>query len=854
MRLARPAVLLPVLAAVGVLAPALAAASPARTRSLPASATGVEPSLAADVQARGAAHALVRTGPGARAGVLPGGVRLLHPIGDGWWIANVPAAALPATGRGAAVEAAWTLRPEDRTDPALARRLATAGASPVPVRVKVFADVPFADARGGAAAAGLAVTRALPRLGIVDGIADAETVVRLAGLDAVRWVEAAPPAPQLANNGMRVDAHVNEVQLLGLTGAGIVAGMWDGGSPDLAHPDLAGRVTAGEPGMFTLPHSTHVAGILIGDGTNSLAHGGGGWQWRGVATQAQLVVYDVPDVLAEIDSAVAAHDIDLTNHSWTATVDSSNCSLYGDYAADAPEFDAIVRGAYGKPLPVVFAAGNERDDADCAASAPGGYGSLPPPGTAKNVLTVGANQSDAGVIAYFSSWGPTDDGRMKPDVTAPGCQASGDLGITSTAVGGGYYTTCGTSQAAPAVTGAVAVLAADWRAFHPADPRPATAKALLGGYAQDRGPAGPDYRFGLGAIHLEATVAALRTATTIEDAVDDAGADEWTFFVPAGTDTLRVTLAWDDPPAAELAAATLVNDLDLELVSPAAAVYLPFVLDPANPALPAGTGVNHRDNLEQVRVLAPAPGVWTARVRGGSVPMGPQEYSLAGFDARPPADPASFAAESAGDTTVTLTWIRPGDVDRAGTLVVRSAAPIAWAPEAGITYTPGEEPAPGVFVVAADDADHSTTPLADAPLAPGTLWHYMAFAYDEAPNYAPGVADTASTTSVTVAAPEAVAPAAAVATVRFARTGANPASDASAFRLDLPARAALEVTVYDARGRRVTTLARGERDAGSHVLVWDGRDAQGRAAAAGVYFVRLETAGTTAVEKVVRVR
>ncbi len=851
MRLSRPAVLLPVLAVVGTVGPAPVDASPARTRPLPESATGVEPSLAAAAAARGVAHALVRTGPGARAGEGPGGVRLLHPIGQGWWIASVPASALPAVGRGAGIEAAWALRPEDRTDPSLAGRRAPPGAGPAEVRVKVFADVPFDAARSAAAAAGLVVTRALPRLGVLDGRADATAVQRLAALDAVRWIEPAPPAPSLANNGMRVDAHVNEVQLLGLTGAGVVAGMWDGGAPDASHPDLAGRVTAGESGMFVLPHSTHVAGILAGDGTNSLSHGGGGLQWRGVATQAAIVAYDVPDVLAEIDSAIALHDIDVSNHSWTAAVDSTNCALYGDYAADAPEFDAIVRGAYGKPLPVVFAAGNERDDADCAASAPGGYGTLPPPGTAKNVLTVGANQSDAGVIAFFSSWGPTDDGRMKPDVTAPGCQASGDFGITSTAVGGGYYTTCGTSQAAPAVTGALAVLVADWRAFHPADPRPATGKALLGGFAQDRGPAGPDYRFGLGAIHLEATVAALRTATTIEDAVDDGGADEWTFFVPAGTDTLRVTLAWDDPPAAELAVTTLVNDLDLELESPAAVVHLPFVLDPANPSLAAGTGVNHRDNLEQVRVLAPASGTWTARVRGGSVPMGPQEYSLAGFDARPPADPASFAAASAGDTTVTLTWIRPGDVDRAGTLVVRSAAPIAWTPQTGTTYAPGAEPAPGVFVVAADDTDRSATPLADAPLAPGTLWHYAAFAYDEAPNYSPGVADTASTTSITVAAPEPAAPAAAI---RFARAGANPASGACVFRLELPARAALDVTVHDARGRRVTTLARGERDAGSHVLTWDGRDADGRPAASGVYFVRLTTAGLTAVEKVVRVR
>ena len=92
--------------------------------------------------------------------------------------------------------------------------------------------------------------------------------------------------------------------------------------------------------------------------------------------------------------------------------------------------------------------------------------------------------------------------------------------------------------------------------------------SLLGGFAQDRGPSGADYRFGLGAIDVEASARALRTASTIEDQVDDLGVEDWSFFVPPDTDTLRVTLAWDDPAGAELADSTLVNDLDLELIGP----------------------------------------------------------------------------------------------------------------------------------------------------------------------------------------------------------------------------------------------------------------------------------------------
>lgn len=822
-----------------------------RSRALPPDAAGVEPRVLARASATAdPVHFLVRVEAREARAARAGGFRLLHPLGDGWWLASAPATALERAAGGGPVAAVMELEPRDRIAPDLAERLAASGDRPIPLRVKAFSDVRFDDLVSAVRRAGGSVTHTLPGLGLVDADAAARDVAALAALDGVRWIEAAPPGVQMANNGMRVDARVNSVQVLGLGGDGVVIGMWDDGVPDGSHPDLAGRVTQAEFPLLTTLHSTHVAGIAIGNGTNSLSHGGGGLQWRGVATRAHTVNWDVFDHLDEIPEAISTYDVDLSQNSWTAIVDSNNCPLYGDYAAEAPEYDAVVTGAFGRALPVVFAAGNERDDADCAAYIPGGYGSLPPPGTAKNVIAVGANHSDSGVMVQFSSWGPTDDGRMKPDISAPGCQASDDFGIKSTAPGGGYFVLCGTSMSAPAVSGSIAVLLADWRAFHASDPRPATFKALLGGFAQDRGPAGPDYRFGLGALNLEASVAALRTRTTVEDEVDDSGTDEWPFIVPAGTDTLRVTLVWDDPPAAELAATTLVNDLDLELEDPASGIRLPFVLDPGVPSALATTGVNTRDNVEHVRVLAPAAGTWIARVRGSSVPLGPQAYSLVGFDGQAPADPASFAASALGDTSVAVTWIRAGDADRAGTLLVRSTAPIAWSPTDGVAYTAGSEPSPGIHVLEAGNADHSGTPLEDAPLAPGTMWHYAAFSYDGVPNYSSGVTDSAQTTSVAVAVPEF----AAVAGVRFAPAGPRPASGRAEFRLELPWRAVVEMAVYDAQGRHVATVVRGERDAGSHVLAWDGRDASGRMAAAGVYFVRLSTGDFLRTEKVVRVR
>ncbi len=815
-----------------------------KTRPLPALDGQVEPSLAARAEAGGRVHAIVRVGD--RSLARAGGVRLLRSIDGDLWLASIPGAAVRGGEPPQGVVAAWDLRAEDRLSPDLGARL-QAEPGPHALRVKLFGDTSIPEVRASLEALGGDVVRELAAFRVLDANVPSASLAAVLAIDGVRWVERAPGPAETANNGLRFDARVNSVQSLGLGGTGVVLGMWDSGIGDATHPDLVGRISAGESGLLVSPHSTHVSGIAIGDGTNSLAEGGlNPLQWRGVATGAEIVAYSLADALAEVDTALAAYAIDVSTNSWTYVVNGGNCALYGDYASDAPEYDDVVRGVYGAPIPIVFAAGNERDDGDCAAFVPDGYGTLPPPGTAKNLITVGAHLSDAQHMTAFSSWGPTDDGRMKPDMTAPGCQQTDDFGITSTEIGGGYFAQCGTSMATPAVAGAIALLTEDWRAFFPGDPRPATHKALLGGYAQDRGPAGVDYRFGLGAIDVEASTKALRTATTIEDAVADLATDEWTFHVPAGLETLRVTLAWDDPAGAELADTTLVNDLDLELVDPSLSVRLPFVLDPANPGAVASLGVNRLDNVEQVQVVSPAPGEWLARVKGTAVPDGPQDYTLVGFDARATADPAAAFASGVDDTTVALTWIRPGDADRAGTLIVRSDTPIAWTPADGTTYAAGSSPSPGVEVVVADDGDHSVTPFADEPLAPGTVWHYAFFGYDEIPNYSVGVADTAETSAFAVPVPEALAPRA---EVRFTRAGPQPTAGRATFRLELPARAWVTVSVHDAAGRRVAMLANGERDAGSHVLVWAGGGAAG-----GVYFARLVTSGVTRTEKIVRVR
>src|SRR5439155_678547 len=177
----------------------------------------------------------------------------------------------------------------------------------------------------------------------------------------------------------------------------------------------------------------------------------------------------------------------------------------------------IVTGLYGKPISVVFAAGNLRSMQpidDCSA---GPYGTIGPPATAKNVITVGAINSDDQSMTIFSSWGPVRDGRLKPELVAPGAEVGNDGGVTSTMPGNSYGVLVGTSMATPVVSGAVALLVEDYRAhYNGQDPAPSTLKGLLVHTASDLDDdtswfnKGPDFASGYGLVQIQDAVDQLR--------------------------------------------------------------------------------------------------------------------------------------------------------------------------------------------------------------------------------------------------------------------------------------------------------------------------------------------------------
>ena len=259
---------------------------------------------------------------------------------------------------------------------------------------------------------------------------------------------------------------------------------------------------------------------------------------------------------------------------------------------------------------------------------------------------MGAINSNDNSITGFTSFGPTDDGRLKPDVVAPGCQSTGDNGLTSpsfidTNGNGGfdagetqssYVVKCGTSMSTPATAGLGALITEQWQTINGANtqPLPHTMKAILVHTANDLDDAGPDYRTGWGAVDGVQAVSLVIDDVTENiiqiDAVDNGDTDTY-FFGSDGLEPPRITLVWDDPAAAQFAATTLINDLDLRIEDPDGIVYQPFVLDPNNPDDPATTGNDAINNVEMV-IGDPKAGTWEVRVSGTTVPQGPQQYTL----------------------------------------------------------------------------------------------------------------------------------------------------------------------------------------------------------------------------------
>lgn len=557
------------------------------------------------------------------------GVNMLNYIPQKAWFVSVPQEITQAQLINANVRWIGPILPEDKIFlPILNRGVAPWAVNPdgtVNLEASFFKDVSLDDARQLMVGMGAIIKEESAVSHHLTITVSADKIMDIANQDIVRWIiEERPPKIPL-NDGSRANVGANAIQTTpyNLSGSGVDVGIWDGGDVDSTHDDFGARVTIVD-GAGVGDHATHVAGTMGGDGTLSSSNGGTAYQWKGMAPQMDIISYLWDNNITDHQGAISTYGIEISQNSWGYQI--TNPAYYGYYGWDAPEYDDIVTSLYNKKISVVFAAGNDR-------TASRTYDTIGPPSTAKNIICVGAINSDNDSMTTFSGWGPMNDGRIKPDVVAPGDELGGEGYIKSTLPGDtyggpGWY---GTSMAAPAVSGCASLIIQDFRSLYAGlDPLPSTVKALLQHEAKDLGNIGPDYSYGYGDIQIQDSIDKLRTKSLLEDEISHNNLDTYSFYVPEGSTKVKITLVWDDEPATEGASVTLVNDLDLIVTDPNDVRYYPWTLNPSSPSLPAvKTQEDHTNNVEQVEASGSiTTGNWTIKVFGKNVPYAPQKYSL----------------------------------------------------------------------------------------------------------------------------------------------------------------------------------------------------------------------------------
>ncbi|MEM6989979.1 MAG: S8 family peptidase [Myxococcota bacterium] len=670
------------------------------------------------------------------------GIELLEYLGKHRYTASAPTViqvdALPG------VTGLRPLGPEDRIHDALRNYDATDPNTRLVVDVSVQPDVTLVDAVDAVLALG--DIDLLERSDATHTVAVSmppERIAALANENSVAFAELriAGFRQGLASARPVVQADVLAAAPYNYDGSGVTVAVYDTAALNPAHDAFGGRAVQNDaPGYDPLGpgHATQVAGIIAGDGTSSaagldigMAPGafilGYGSRTTGTWCFGDFYLQN-SDIAADFADAVTG-GADLLNCSMTSAPlqiggatpagcpafapTGQQCGWVGAYGTTARLLDDIVRGSLGDtPLPLVWITGNDRMTfaPGCTPSVngtplPPQMGRIDPPATSKNVIAVGA-VDDAGVLAPFSNGGPTQDGRLKPDLVAPGVDIITPTATNATTVS--TYTptgVSGTSFAAPVVTGVLALMTEAFRAsFGGADPLPSTLKAVAIHTAQDLGPAGPDFDYGYGLIQGQAAVDVIEQEslgglqTIVESEVGQGETRSWRMTMPAVLPPeARVTLAWDDPSPAAGASAELVNDLDLTVIDlDTGFEVFPWGLDGENPTIAASPfysafEADTVNNVEQIVIdlsLVALAGPFEIRVTGTTVPTGPQAFSLVatpgitanchlGLGGESDNGPQLSICQSGGLTEVSIRGATP-NVNMA-VMVGTSESPSAWA-------------------------------------------------------------------------------------------------------------------------------------------------------------------------------
>lgn len=396
----------------------------------------------------------------------------------------------------------------------------------------------------------------------------------------------------------------------GLRGKDVVVGHGDNCS-GIYHIDQSDRVINYNNGDIT-SHGVLVHGLIGGDGIIDPAG-------QGIATDGTCISLFFDAVILLKEELFKGFNATLTNNSYAAVV--GNCTYSGTYDALSQNLDSM---AFKTTEQLdVFAAGND-GGLVCGPYPAGYYNICGGFQTAKNILTVGSTSRNY-IVAGSSSRGPLKDGRLKPEITAPG-------NVIYCPVPNNTYTyTSGTSLACPQATGVLALITERYKQLHSnLNPKSDLLKAIVVNGASDLGRPGPDYWYGFGFLNGVRSIDILENNRYTRNSIASGAAPQtFTVSVPANTAQLKVLLYYHDPAASASASKQLVNDLDLTVTEPGGSVvHQPLILNPlvAGVANNAVEGADHLNNIEQVTINNPTAGTYTVSVSDYAIPSGPQDY------------------------------------------------------------------------------------------------------------------------------------------------------------------------------------------------------------------------------------
>ncbi|WP_167879456.1 S8 family serine peptidase, partial [Methanococcoides sp. NM1] len=497
---------------------------------------------------------------------------------------------------------------------------------------------------------------------------DRTKISDIAALDGVSWIEN-HLQPVLLNNNATIIMNViparnnyglnGSEQIIGIADTGLDTGVND----TSMHDDLEGRIKeiyswGDSDASDGHGHGTHVAGSAMGNGLNSSG------LYSGAAPEAQLVFQAIGDSVGNLYS-VDLNALFTQAYSDGARIHSNswgvnNSSKYGSYTSRSQTVDEFM---WNQPeMLILFAAGNSRQYSINE--------SILPPATAKNCLSVGASENfrppylsadNPDDIASFSSCGPTDDGRIKPDVIAPGTWIAS---IRSSQAGTGNYWGIvdddyaymgGTSMSTPLTAGTAALVRQYYVENDPIPPSAALIKATLVNGAVDTG--NHVNNQGWGRVDLyNSLFPSSPVGIRYFDNKTGLSNESWHTeqYISSGP-PLKISLVWTDYPASLSAADTLVNNLDLKLESPNTTIYY-------------GNGApDTKNNVEQIYLEVTEGGWYNISVNGINIPSGPQPFALviSGAFTNDTTAPSSVTGLSGdpGETWINWSWTNPSDPD-----------------------------------------------------------------------------------------------------------------------------------------------------------------------------------------------